>query len=208
MTAGPTCEAFDPVRFVSNRSSGRMGYAIAAAAWELGADVRLVHGPTGLDVPPGVSAVPVTTASELHDAVRRHASDILIMAAAVADWRPAAVTDQKRKKGSDPASTWTPAFERTEDVLGSLADSPERPRVVIGFAAETEDHLAHGRDKLHRKRLDGIVVNDVGGPDGAFGNATNAVTLLAPEREPVVVSRAPKHEVAHAILRWMIEGGL
>jgi len=201
VTAGPTREAFDPVRFVSNRSSGRMGYAVAAAAWELGADVTLIHGPTGLDVPPGVRPVPVTTAAELHDAVHATPGDVLVMAAAVADWRPADVATEKRKKGE----AWAPAFERTTDVLASLDGAPNRPRAVIGFAAETERHLEHGRDKLLRKKLDGIVVNDVGGPNGAFGNATNAVTLLAPGRDPVQVERAPKHDVAHAILRWIAE---
>jgi phosphopantothenoylcysteine synthetase/decarboxylase len=199
VSAGPTREAFDPVRFVSNRSSGRMGYALAAAAWELGADVTLVHGPTGLDAPPGVRMVPVTTAREMADAVRAHARDVLVMSAAVADWRPVDVSDEKRKKGDD----WAPSFERTEDILATLSDSIERPAVVIGFAAETQHHLDHGRDKLARKRLDGIVVNDVGGPDGAFDNATNAVTLLAPGRDPVDVPRASKREVAHSILEWV-----
>ena len=177
VTAGPTRERIDPVRYISNRSSGKMGYAVAQAAREAGADVVLVSGPVSLPAPAGVTRVPVESAQQMHDAVHAalEGADIYIGAAAVVDYRPAAVAGQKIKKYSD---TMTLELVRAPDILASVAALEHRP-FVVGFAAETQDVERNARAKLECKRLDLIAANQVG--DGiAFDRDDNALLLLWP----------------------------
>ncbi len=175
ITAGPTRERIDPVRFISNRSSGKMGYAVAAAMRELGADVTLVSGPVNLAAPPGVRRIDVETAEQMYQAVMGEIRDasIFIGTAAVADYRPANPADCKIKKKTD---TLEVCMERTIDILLSVAQLPNRP-FVVGFAAETNDVENHARQKLERKNLDLIAANEVG--DGkCFEKDDNALVLL------------------------------
>jgi phosphopantothenoylcysteine decarboxylase/phosphopantothenate--cysteine ligase len=184
VTAGPTYEDLDPVRYIGNRSSGKMGYAIAAEAARRGARVMLVSGPTRLPAPRVDEIVQVRSAAEMHEAVLSRASraDLVVMAAAVADYTPAVVEAQKVAKRDEPL---TLRLERTRDILadlGALASRRETGRpVLIGFAAETSDLVARARRKLVTKRADLIVANDVSSPDSGFEVDTNAVTLVAPD---------------------------
>ncbi|MEN6479354.1 MAG: bifunctional phosphopantothenoylcysteine decarboxylase/phosphopantothenate--cysteine ligase CoaBC [Anaerolineales bacterium] len=186
VTAGGTQEPLDPVRYLSNRSSGKMGYAIAEAARDAGATVTLVSAPTSLPAPYGVQVVPVQTAAQMADAVfgALDSIDVLVMSAAVADYRPAEMATHKIKKTTGEL---TLALTRTVDILAAVAEhrkaDPGRPRIVVGFAAETEDVLANARDKLARKRLDLIVANDVSASDSGFGVDTNRATLVSPTGE-------------------------
>lgn len=204
VTAGPTREFFDPVRFVSNPSTGRMGYALAEALDAFGADVTLISGPVSIPVPEGVGVVDVVSAADMYEATMRLAAgervDFGIMTAAVADYRPTERLNQKRKKGGDE---WQPAFERTQDILAQLARSQNRPGVLIGFAAETENVVANAESKLNRKRIDGIVANSVAGVAGAFGNDRNKVTLIASDGSQRELQDAPKSDIAVEIVRWM-----
>jgi phosphopantothenoylcysteine decarboxylase/phosphopantothenate--cysteine ligase len=177
VTAGPTRERIDPVRYISNRSSGKMGYAVAQAAREAGAEVVLVSGPVSLPAPAGVTRVTVESAQQMHDAVHEVIgdADIYVGAAAVADYRPASVADQKIKKCTD---TMTLELVRAPDILASVAALERRP-FVVGFAAETQDVERNARSKLECKRLDMIAANRVG--DGvAFDRDDNALLLLWP----------------------------
>jgi phosphopantothenoylcysteine decarboxylase/phosphopantothenate--cysteine ligase len=176
VSAGPTCEPIDPVRHVTNRSSGRMGYAVAAAAWRRGAAVTLVSGPTSLPIPHGVEAVHVRTASEMAAAmtVQGANADVVIMVAAVADYRPQSVASEKIKKTQDELVL---RMEKTEDVLAALAQAKGR-KVLVGFAAETEAVRENALSKLRRKKLDLIVANDVSVPGAGFDVSTNAAILL------------------------------
>jgi phosphopantothenoylcysteine decarboxylase/phosphopantothenate--cysteine ligase len=197
VTAGPNREPIDPVRFLSSRSSGRMGYAIAAAAWRRAADVVLISGPTALAAPHGVRCERVTTAADMRAAVQRElaAATMVVMAAAVADYRPARPSAQKVKKTDGPLHL---ELERTVDILGELRGRAGG-RLMVGFAAETEDVLANAARKLRDKQLDLIVANDVSGPNTGFEVDTNAVTLLDAEgRHDVPL--ASKDEVADRIL--------
>jgi phosphopantothenoylcysteine decarboxylase/phosphopantothenate--cysteine ligase len=177
VTAGPTLEPLDPVRYLSNHSSGTQGYAVAAALAALGAETTLVSGPTALPAPPGVGRVDVQTAREMLDACRAALpADVAVMVAAVADWRPEDAADLKLKKGEGGS----PVIRLVEnpDILATLsATGPERPRLVVGFAAETNDVEAHARAKLARKGCDWIVANDVSEP-GVMGGGENRVTLV------------------------------
>ena len=175
ITAGPTRERIDPVRFISNRSSGKMGYAIAQAARAAGAEVVLVSGPVNLCAPVGVRRVCVESAAQMHDAVMQEVAtaDIFIATAAVADYRPAKPADCKIKKVSD---TLEVAMERTVDILQAVAQRPQRP-YVVGFAAETNDVEKHARAKLERKNLDLIAANEVGDCK-VFEQDDNALVLL------------------------------
>jgi phosphopantothenoylcysteine decarboxylase/phosphopantothenate--cysteine ligase len=182
VTAGPTYEDLDPVRYVGNRSSGRMGFAIAAEAAHRGARVTLVAGPTAIQPPAGVEVVRVRRATEMHAAVmeRARAADAVIMAAAVADYAPAQTENQKVRKGAD---TLTLVLQRTPDILADLGarrGSDTLP-LLIGFAAETEDVVARATQKLREKRVDLIVANDVSRADAGFDVDTNAVTLVSAE---------------------------
>lgn len=200
VSAGPTREYFDPVRFLSNPSSGRMGYAIATAARAHGADVTLISGPTGLATPRGVKRIDVVSAGDMAGAVQREcASDVLIMCAAVADWRPRDVAPEKRKKTE---GVWTPELERTEDILLEASRSAARPKVVVGFAAETSNVEENARAKLVAKALDGVVANAVGGEQG-FGSEDNQVLLIARDGSSRAVGPAPKREVADEIVAWV-----
>ncbi len=198
VTAGPTREAVDPVRFLSNPSTGKMGFAVARRAARRGARVTLITGPTSLPAPP-VEVVEVTTAAEMHDAVHAHrAADVLVMAAAVADFRPRGRAAHKLKKPAD-GSAPPIELERTTDILASLAGGP-RPTVVVGFAMETEDLVPRARAKLERKGLDLIVANDLGVEGAGFGTDTNVVVLLDADGRRTDLPRAPKDTVADAVL--------
>ena len=180
VTAGPTLEDIDPVRFVGNRSSGRMGYAVAAEAARRGARVTLVSGPTKIDPPRSESLVQVRSAAEMHEAVlsRAVAQDVVIMAAAVADYTIAAPEPQKIAKRDGPL---TLTLTRTRDILGDLGRLPSRAEgrpILVGFAAETHDLHAHAREKLDRKGIDVIVANDVSQPGIGFDATTNAVSII------------------------------
>jgi phosphopantothenoylcysteine decarboxylase/phosphopantothenate--cysteine ligase len=200
VTAGGTQEPLDPVRHLTNRSSGRMGYALAESARDRGAGVTLVSAPTGLTAPPGVECVAVRTAKEMAEAVlsRRLRTDVLMMAAAVADYRPASRAEDKIKKGEGGL---TLRLERTPDILVSVADlrADGWPRLVVGFAAETRDLLDNAAAKLARKRLDLMVANDVSATDAGFEVADNRVVLLAPGVEPQPLPLMDKFEVAERI---------
>ena len=201
VTAGGTREPLDSVRFLGNRSSGRMGFALAQVAAELGADVTVVAANVGLERDPRVRYVDVTTAQELADACEERfgACDVLLMAAAVADFRPASPVDHKLKK-TDGQEEMTITLARTPDVLAALAARRRPGQTLVGFAAEHGDGaLAYGREKLRRKGLDAIVVNDVSDPAIAFDAADNEVAIVTAAGE-TAVPRAPKPEVARAIL--------
>lgn len=184
VTAGPTRESLDPVRFIGNRSSGKMGYALAEAARRRGADVVLVTGPTGLKPPSGVKAVHVTTAAEMREAVisRALTTDVVIMAAAVADYMPATTSAQKVHKDQDEL---TLKLVRTPDILaelGRLRAGKGRP-LLVGFAAETADVVAQARKKLREKGVDMVVANDVSRSDAGFEVDTNEVTVVSEKGE-------------------------
>jgi phosphopantothenoylcysteine decarboxylase/phosphopantothenate--cysteine ligase len=174
VTAGPTHEPIDPVRYLANRSSGKQGFAIAAALARRGARVTLVAGPVTLATPAGVERIDVETAQQMADAIAKALpADAAVMVAAVGDWRAEAAA-QKIKKGESPPSL---ALHENPDILATLAQGPNRPRLVIGFAAETENVLAHAAAKLERKGADWIVANDVSGD--VMGGEANTVHLVA-----------------------------
>lgn len=202
ITAGPTREAIDPVRYLTNRSTGRMGYALAGAARHEGHEVVLISGPTTLDVPDGVDFIQVESAQQMYDAVRDmlRRVDVAILCAAVADYRPVAVAEHKIKKSDAPL---TLQLERTPDILGSMRDVFGFQGVLVGFAAETQDMLTHAQDKLRRKGCNMIVANDVSRPGIGFGAAENEVTLVYPDRvEPL--PRESKEWVAMRIIEHAI----
>lgn len=204
VTAGPTREPVDPVRFVSNYSSGKMGYALAEAAANRGASVILVSGPTDLPVPVGVTFVRVQTAQEMMEAAMNAlpSANMIIAAAAVADYRPVKVSAQKMKK--DDNQEWLKLeLEQTEDILRRIGEM-KGARILVGFAAETEDLVENAAKKLQSKNLDLIIANDVSDPDGVFGSDTNAVTLIPRGGEPMNWPRMSKREVAHAILDYIV----
>jgi phosphopantothenoylcysteine decarboxylase/phosphopantothenate--cysteine ligase len=200
VTAGPTREAIDPVRFLSNHSSGRMGTAIAAAAWRRGAEVTLVAGPLAVPTPVGVRHVSVDSTNEMRAEVERALgdADVLVMAAAPADYRPKDVATSKLKKTGDARSI---ALTENDDILVSTRSARRDGAVIVGFALETDDVVANARRKLEAKALDMIVLNDAKEPGAGFAVETNRVTILSrgkdePERLPMLT----KHEVADAIL--------
>ncbi|MEZ5710437.1 MAG: bifunctional phosphopantothenoylcysteine decarboxylase/phosphopantothenate synthase [Blastomonas sp.] len=196
VTAGPTHEPIDPVRYIANRSSGRQGFAIAAAAADLGADVTLVAGPVHLETPPGVVRIDVETAREMAAAVEEALpADVAIMVAAVADWRTMGSAEQKIKKdgGALPAL----ALTENPDILAGLAGSARRPGLLIGFAAETEHVVEHARAKLARKGCDWIVANDVSGD--VMGGSENAVHIVS-DAGVESWDNLPKGEVARKLM--------
>jgi phosphopantothenoylcysteine decarboxylase/phosphopantothenate--cysteine ligase len=199
VTAGATREPIDPVRFISNRSSGKMGVAIAAAAWRRGADVTLIAGPMSVAPPVGVTVVSVETAAEMRDAVGAHLgeADVLVMAAAPADFRPSSVATQKIKKATAPTAL---ALEPTDDILMSTQSARPSGAIIVGFALETEAAVAGGRDKLRRKALDLVVVNDATEPGAGFSVDTNRVTLVSGNGADEALPVMPKSDVADAIL--------
>jgi phosphopantothenoylcysteine decarboxylase/phosphopantothenate--cysteine ligase len=196
VTAGPTHEPIDPVRYIANRSSGKQGYAIAAAAARAGARVTLVSGPVTLPTPPGVQRVDIETAREMAEAVKvALPADVGIMVAAVADWRTSEFAPHKMKKrGAAP-----PALRLTEnpDILATVSGSPQRPKLLIGFAAETEDVVKHAKDKRTRKGADWIVANDVSG--AVMGGDANAVHIIS-AKGVETLPEMPKEAVAGALI--------
>ncbi len=203
VTAGPTREPIDPVRFLSNRSSGKMGYELAAAFAHAGHTVLLVSGPTSLDVPDGVDFLPIETAAEMHHAVSHHIGrmDIAIFAAAVADYTPAQTAPEKIKKSCD---TLTLEFVKTPDILGSARMPLGFTGTLVGFAAETQHLEANARDKLTRKHCDLIIANDVSKPGIGFDSDQNEVILVYPDHTESL-PLASKHELAHQLVQAILE---
>jgi phosphopantothenoylcysteine decarboxylase/phosphopantothenate--cysteine ligase len=199
VTAGPTREEIDPVRFLSNYSSGKMGYAIASAARDRGARVVLVSGPVNLPEPKGVEIVQVCSAQEMHQAVmaRAEQADLIIKAAAVADFRPTARGEQKIKKGR--SETMVVELQRNPDILAELGEN-KGARVLIGFAAETEELLKNAREKLTKKNLDMIVANDVTQEGAGFDGDTNIVRFLTADGSVEELPQMSKEAVADALL--------
>jgi len=198
VTAGPTFEPMDPVRFIGNPSSGKMGFALARAAVQRGAQVILVSGPTALSDPPGACVVRVRTAEEMARAVLDHArqADIVIKAAAVSDYRPADTAAHKMKKSQE---TLTLHLRRTPDILSQLGKSKGH-RILVGFAAETQDLERNAFKKLVEKNLDIIVGNMVGGPDSGFGSDTNTATLFYTDGTQEPLAPMKKEMLAHLLL--------
>ena len=208
VTAGPTHEAIDPVRYIANASTGKMGYAIAREARRRGAQVTLVSGPTALQVPEGVERVDVVSAADMHEAATAAfaEADCAICAAAVADYTPARPAGHKLKKGRDPMGEIR--LVETRDILADLA-AGKGDRVVVGFAAETDDLLAHAREKLNRKGCDMIVANDVSRADSTFGSDTDRVAFVYPDRVEQMETMS-LDDVASALLdrvQGLLEGG-
>jgi phosphopantothenoylcysteine decarboxylase / phosphopantothenate---cysteine ligase len=203
ITAGPTCEDIDPVRFLTNRSSGKMGYALAEAANRRGARVILVSGPTDLKIPDGVDWAPVRSTEEMHHAVRERAADanVVIMAAAVSDYRPAAQHDQKLKRGE---GSFTLELEPTPDILAELGRE-KRGRILVGFAAETNALAENARGKLARKGADMIVANDVTQEGAGFDRDTNIVTMFLRDGREIPLPKMTKLEIADQILDRVLE---
>ncbi len=202
ITAGPTREFFDPVRFVSNPSTGKMGFALAEAAKAEGWTVDLVAGPVALPEPAGVMYYPVVTAEEMlrqTDALFGPC-DILIMTAAVSDWRPKVCQTQKLKKNGQGL---TVEFEAVPDILATLAERRRTEQVLVGFAAETENVEANALEKMTRKKIDFIAANSVAGAEGAFGRDDNQLILLGKNGFRQVLGPASKREVAQQLIRQL-----
>lgn len=198
ITAGPTREAIDPVRYLSNKSSGKMGYALAEAAAEAGHRVILISGPTQLDIPDRVDYIPAESAAEMYQAVKHwiNKTEVAIFSAAVADYRPESVPEQKIKKQQD---TLTLNLVRNPDILGSARNQFGYEGVLVGFAAETENLEANARDKLVRKKCSFVVANDVSRQDIGFDSQDNEVLMVFPERTETP-AKDSKHHLAHLIL--------
>ncbi|MBK5255197.1 MAG: bifunctional phosphopantothenoylcysteine decarboxylase/phosphopantothenate--cysteine ligase CoaBC [Vicinamibacteria bacterium] len=199
VSAGPTQEKIDPVRYIANRSSGKMGYALAEAARDRGASVTLVSGPVALSKPDGVSVVNVESATQMKRAMEEALdnADVVIMSAAVADYRVETAAEHKIKKGRE---TMQISLVRNDDILAALGQSKRADQVLIGFAAETHDVVAYGQDKLKRKKADLFVANDVSRPDIGFSSDENEVHLLFADGRVVKIDKAPKRRIADAIL--------
>jgi phosphopantothenoylcysteine decarboxylase/phosphopantothenate--cysteine ligase len=204
ITAGPTCEDIDPVRFLTNRSSGKMGYALAEAAHRRGARVILVSGPTELKVPDGVDWIPVRTTAQMHDAVRSRLaeSNVIVMAAAVADYKPATQHDKKIKRSE---ATFTLELEPNPDILAELGRTRTGEQVLIGFAAETDAVAENARGKLERKHADMIVANDVTKEGAGFDTDTNIVTLYSRDGQEIALPKLSKFEVANRIFDRVLD---
>ncbi len=198
VTAGPTQESIDPVRYITNHSSGKMGYSIAKVCMLRGADVTLVSGPTSLAYPPFVEVVPVTTAKDMYEAVtsRSKDMDIIIKAAAVADYRPSQIADEKVKKSDDAMSI---PLERTDDILKYLGEHKPEGQFLCGFSMETQNMLENSRKKLAKKNLDMIVANNLKVAGAGFQTDTNVVTLITQDTE-LELPLMNKEEVAHYLM--------
>ncbi|MCZ2356738.1 MAG: bifunctional phosphopantothenoylcysteine decarboxylase/phosphopantothenate--cysteine ligase CoaBC [Bacteroidia bacterium] len=199
ITAGPTQESLDPVRFISNHSSGKMGFALARAARNLGAAVTLVSGPVTLKIPKNINHQQVTTAQEMFETVttQQNQYDIIIMCAAVADYRPETTATQKVKKNQDE---WTIRLIKNPDILLHLGQHKPANQKLIGFALETTDEIKHAHEKMIRKNLNMIVLNSLNTPNAGFGYDTNAVTLLFPSNISKSFSVDSKQKLAYEIL--------
>lgn len=203
VSAGPTMEKIDPVRYISNHSTGKMGYAIARAAMLRGAEVTLVSGKTDITPPLGVHTIDVVSAADMAEAVKEHADeqDIIIKAAAVADYRPKHTADEKMKKKDDEL---TIELERTEDILAFLGEHKKEGQFLCGFSMETEDMIENSRKKLEKKNLDLIVANNLKQSGAGFGVDTNIVTLLS-QNDIVELPIMSKSEVADKLLDYIVE---
>ena len=203
ITAGPTREPIDPVRFLTNRSSGKMGYALAHAFIHAGHRVLLVSGPTELDMPDYVDFIPVVTAAEMNEVVAQHIGrmDIAVFVAAVADYTPVVVESQKIKKEGD---RMTLELVKTPDILGAARTGFGFTGTLVGFAAETENLEENARKKLVEKACDLVIGNDVSSPEHGFGSDENEVLLVYPDRTESI-SSAPKTEIAHGLVDAILE---
>ena len=204
ISAGPTREAIDPVRFITNRSTGKMGYAIARAAVKMNLQTVLVSGPVNLTAPEGVEFVPVESAAEMAEAMKKAAAgaDIIVMAAAVADYRPKQYSTSKVKKSDGDMCI---ELERTEDILLSLGKNKKPGQILVGFAAETDDLLQNAQGKLERKNLDYIAANIVGVPGRGFGADNNAITLLGRNGSRTEFALQSKEALAESLLKFVLE---
>lgn len=203
INAGPTREAIDPVRYISNHSSGKMGFALAEAAAEAGARVTLVAGPVNLPTPPRVNRVDVISAADMLAACKTALpADLFIASAAVADYRPASCAPGKLKKDTASDAGLMLTLVRNPDILATLANHAQRP-FCVGFAAETNDVLAYASDKLTRKNLDLIIANDVSQPDIGFNSDDNIVTLVDRSLTPQSLPRASKHKLARQLIAFI-----
>ena len=200
ITAGPTREPIDPVRYISNRSSGKMGYAIAEAALEAGHDVTLISGPVFIETPHNAKLISVSTSDEMFEAVHRHAdkSDICVLCAAVADYKPANVSSTKIKKRGAKFSL---ELVLTRDILGSLGQRQDREFVLVGFAAETDNLEENAANKLRAKNCDIIVANDVSSTDSGMECDVNEVTILFRDGKKKKILRAPKKIIACELVK-------
>ncbi|MCI5985960.1 MAG: bifunctional phosphopantothenoylcysteine decarboxylase/phosphopantothenate--cysteine ligase CoaBC [Faecalimonas umbilicata] len=203
VTAGATQEAIDPVRYITNHSTGKMGYALARDCMLRGANVTLVSGQSALTPPPFATVISVTSAKEMFDAVTEHAEsqDIIIKAAAVADYRPASIAAEKMKKKEDAL---TIELERTDDILKYLGEHKHPQQFLCGFSMETEHMLENSRKKLEKKHLDMIVANNLKQAGAGFGTDTNVVTMITPQEE-IALELMSKEEVAHAIVSQILK---
>lgn len=204
VTAGPTFEAIDPVRFIGNHSTGKMGYAIAQELANRGANVTLISGPTSLPVPAGIDLVRVTSAAEMHAACvsRFSGTDITVLSAAVADYKPAHVAGQKIKKGND---NLTLELIKTQDIAADLGKKKQNGQLIVGFALETENEVAHAEKKLVSKNFDMIVLNSLNDSGAGFGHDTNKITLLDRQQKVTEYNLKSKKEVARDIVNAIIE---
>jgi phosphopantothenoylcysteine decarboxylase/phosphopantothenate--cysteine ligase len=200
ITAGPTREPIDPARYISNRSSGKMGYAIAEAALTDGHDVTLISGPASVEPPRNANLIPVSTSDEMFEAVHRHADkcDICVLCAAVADYKPANVSSIKIKKRDAKFSL---ELIPTRDILDSLGHKQDRQFVLVGFAAETDHVEENAAKKLRAKNCDIIVANDVSGADSGMESDVNEVIILFRNGEKTKISRAPKKNIARDLVK-------
>ena len=203
VTAGATQEAIDPVRYITNHSTGKMGYALARDCMLRGANVTLVSGQSALTPPPFTTVISVTSAKEMFDAVTEHAEsqDIIIKAAAVADYRPASIATEKMKKKEDAL---TIELERTDDILKYLGEHKHQQQFLCGFSMETEHMLENSRKKLEKKHLDMIVANNLKQAGAGFGTDTNVVTMITPQEE-IALELMSKEEAAHAIVSQILK---
>ncbi|NND72123.1 MAG: bifunctional phosphopantothenoylcysteine decarboxylase/phosphopantothenate--cysteine ligase CoaBC [Rhodothermales bacterium] len=205
VTAGPTRESIDPVRFVSNRSTGTMGYMLAEAARDLGARVILVSGPTNLSPPDGVLTIEIESTSEMAEAVGQHDdADVVIMAAAVADFKPESVHDSKIKKSSVDGDL-SLRLQRTTDILATLGANKHDGQILIGFALETDDGIQNATGKLERKKLDLIVLNNPSEEGAGFGTTTNRVDIISPDGDVEKLPVLDKQQVARRILERVVD---
>jgi phosphopantothenoylcysteine decarboxylase/phosphopantothenate--cysteine ligase len=200
ITAGPTREPIDPVRYISNRSSGKMGYALAEAALAEGHDVTLISGPVNLEAPQNIKLISVSTSDEMFEAVHRHADqcDICVLCAAVADYKPANVSSTKIKKRGVKFSL---ELIPTRDILDSLGQRQDRQFVLVGFAAETDHVEENAAKKLRAKNCDIMVANDVSAADSGMESNVNEVTILFRDREKKKISRTPKKIIARELVK-------
>lgn len=211
VTTGPTQEPFDPVRYLTNRSSGRQGVALAQAALDLGAQVTVICGRIDVPLPVGVAHIPVRTAMEMHNAVlaQLSATDMLLMVAAVADFRPAEYADHKIKKTKMTADAPSIQLTRNLDILAAVKTwrrATAHEMIVLGFAAETQDVVTYGREKMQRKGLDYIAINDVSAADAGFQSQTNRVLLLGRDGLETLIPLQSKAGVAEAVLATIVAG--